>query len=359
MIDLRSDTCSLPTPEMREAMSRAVLGDETFGEDPTVRELEEVVTATFGFEAAMLGISATMCNLVALMTHCPAGSEVLLDRDVHVLRAEAGGIATIAGVVPTVVASERGHPTVAGVQEAFHLPTVVTPRPKLVWLENTHNRAGGTVMSVRDQTAVADLAHALDLRVHLDGARIFHAAAAQGKSLLEASRGADSLTIDFTKFLSCPLGAMLLGPKPFIDEARRRRRILGGGMRQAGVIGAPAIVALEGELANRAREEHRLARSLATAVAKIDGYSIEPAAVETNMAYVDVRALGTSSEVKGRLQAAGVLVSELAPWHIRLVVYRGITEDAISEAVARMRRVAGGRPSAEHWHRGQDRRQLQ
>ncbi len=340
MIDLRSDTQSLPTPKMRDALANARLGDETFSEDPTVNELEEVMTTTFGFESAMLGISATMCNLISLMNHCPAGSEALLDRDVHVLRAEAGGISTIAGVVPTVVESQRGHPTPSGVRDALHPVTIVTPRPVLLWLENTHNRAGGTVMAVADQIAVAEVARQSGLKVHLDGARIFNAAVAQGVSLREAAMGPDSLTVDLTKTLSCPLGAVLLGTQTFIEAARRQRRLLGGGMRQAGVIAAPAIAALADDFIGQVVQEHRLARTLAMALSDIDGYQVDPSLVETNMVYVNVRQLGRSFDVALALKDAGVLVSQLPPWHIRLVTYRGITDASVSEAVAAMAQVA-------------------
>jgi threonine aldolase len=324
---------------MREAMAGAPLGDETLGEDPTVERLEAMVCERLGYEAALLSISATMSNLVALMTHCTPGGEVFLDTDVHLLRAEAGGLAGVAGVVPTVVASRRGHLLRDALADAIHDPTVVTPRPQLVWLENTHNRAGGTVMPIVDQLAVADFAHDRGLGVHLDGARVINAAEAQGISLAEACEGADSVTFDLTKALSCPLGAILLGSRAFIDEARFRRRMLGGGMRQAGVIAACGLVAFE-DLIDRVGDDHLRARQIAGAVAAVEGYRLDPPEVETNMIYLDVTVLGGSAVVARELAAEGVLVTQRPPGRIRLVTYHSIGEVEAEEAVARMRVVA-------------------
>jgi threonine aldolase len=339
-IDLRSDTASLPTSRMREAMASAPLGDETLGEDPTVERLEATVCERLGFEAALLTISATMSNLVAVMTHCTPGGEVFLDRDVHLLRAEAGGLAGVAGVMPTVVVSRRGHILRDALADAIHDPTVVSPRPQLVWLENTHNRAGGTVMPIADQSAVADLAHDRGLRVHLDGARVINAAAAQGISLAEACRGADSVTFDLTKALSCPLGAVLLGDRAFIDAARLRRRMLGGGMRQAGIIAASGLVAFE-DLLDRVGDDHRRAGRIAAAIGSVDGYRLDPPEVETNMIYLDVAALGGSAVVARELAADGVLVLQRPPGKIRLVTYHSISDEHVDVAVTRMASVAG------------------
>ncbi len=338
-IDLRSDTCSLPTPRMRSAMATAPLGDETTGEDPTVRRLEELVCERFGFEAALLAVSATQCNLIAVAAHCTRGGEVFLDADVHLLRAEAGGLAGVAGVVPTVVASDRGHVRVEALAEALHEPTDLTPRPQLVWLENTHNRAGGTVMPIANQLAVATLARERGLRVHLDGARLVNAAASQGITLAEASGGVDSLTIDLTKGLSCPLGAMLLGDRSFVGRARIARRMVGGGMRQAGVIAACGLVALD-ETLKLIPDDHARARRIATGIRSINGYVLDPPEVETNMVYVDVGALGGSQVVVRALAEVGLLVSQRLPRRLRLVTYHQITDDMADEAVARMALVA-------------------
>jgi threonine aldolase len=339
VINLRSDTQTLPTDRMRRAMARADLGDETYGEDPTVRVLEEKAAELMGKEAAMLVISGTMGNLAALMTHCRPSDEVFLDSGAHLLYYESGGLATVAGVVPTVVQSDRGHILADALGRAIRPRNIHHPRPRLVWLENTHNRGGGSVHTLGDQRAVEKVARMNGLAVHLDGARIFNAAVAQQLAVRDVAAGVDSVMIDLTKGLGCPLGALVLGEAAFIEEARFAKRILGGGMRQAGIIAAGGLVALEENLP-RLHEDHELARWLAHRIVELDGYRIDPEAVETNMLYVDVSDLGRSSEVAAALRTHGLLVSNRPPDEIRLVTHLQIGREAAERALKRMAAVA-------------------
>jgi len=339
-INLRSDTQTLPTARMREAMATAELGDDTYGEDPTVRRFEAMVAERLGTEAALLVLSGTMANLIALLVHCRPADEVFVDRDAHVVYYESGGLAAVAGVMPTVVAADRGHILPDALRAGIRRRNVHYPRARLVWLENTHNRGAGSVMRIDHQRAVEAVAREHGLAVHVDGARIFNAAAAQGLDARELVAGVDSTSIDLTKGLSCPLGAVLVGSAAFVEEARFRRRLLGGGMRQAGIIAACGIVAFE-DLIDRIDEDHVAARSLAARLATIDGYDIDPATVETNMLYVGVRRLGPSGQVVAALRTAGVVVSDRPPDQIRIVTHLQLGPAALDEAVDRMARVAG------------------
>ena len=286
-INLRSDTQTMPTERMRRAMAEAPLGDDTYGEDPTVRRFEAMAADRLGTGAAMLVLSGTMANLIALLVHCRPADELFVDAGAHVVYYESGGLSAVAGVTPTIVASDRGHILPEALQAAIRRPNVHYPRARLVWLENTHNRGAGSVMHLDHQRAVEAIAREHGLLLHLDGARVFDAAAAQGRDVQELLLGVDSAMVDLTKGLSCPLGAVLVGSNAFIQEARLRRRLVGGGMRQAGVIAACGIVAFE-DLLDRALDDHRSARQLAEGLAAIDGFAIDPGSVETNMVYVDV-----------------------------------------------------------------------
>jgi threonine aldolase len=345
VINLRSDTQTLPTERMRRAMAEAPLGDDTYGEDPTVRQFETMAAERLGTESAMLVLSGTMANLVALLVHCRPADELFVDAGAHVVYYESGGLTAVAGVTPTYVASERGHILPEPLRTAIRRPNVHYPRPRLVWLENTHNRGAGSVMRIDQQRAVEAVARERGLAVHLDGARVFDAAAAQGLDARDLVAGVDSAMVDLTKGLACPLGALLVGSGAFIDEARFRRRMLGGGMRQAGVIAACGIVAFE-DLLDRSLDDHRTARRLAEGLAAIDGFGIDPAAVETNMVYVDVGRLGTSTEVAAALRQAGVIVSDRPPRQIRLVTHLQISADMIDAALERMADVAAQRRGA-------------
>jgi threonine aldolase len=282
-----------------------------------------------------------MANLIALLVHCRPADELFVDAGAHVVYYESGGLAAVAGVTPTMVASDRGHILPEALDAAIRRPNIHYPRPRLVWLENTHNRGAGSVMGLAHQRAVEAVAREHGLAIHLDGARIFNAAAAQGVDVQELVSGVDSAMVDLTKGLACPLGALLVGSAEFIEEARFRRRLVGGGMRQAGVIASCGIVAFE-DLLDRTLDDHRSARRLARGLAAIDGLAIDPESVETNMLYVDVSELGPSTEVAAALRSAGVIVSDRPPREVRLVTHLQITDALIDEALARIATVAAG-----------------
>jgi len=344
LINLRSDTQTLPTAAMLQAMGVAELGDDTYGEDPTVIRLEERVAAMLGRESALLLLSGTMANLVALMVHCRPGDELFVDAQAHVIRSEAGGYAGIAGVAPAFVESRRGHPLPDSLRAKVHDPDVHRPRPRLLWMENTHNRAGGTVMGVEQQDSLLALAAEAGLTTHLDGARVFNAAISLRLPVDQVTHGYDSVYVDLTKGLSCPMGALLAGSRSFVDEARGRRRAVGGGMRQAGVIAAAGLVALD-TMVDRLEDDHTRARWFSERLAEIDGYDVDPGAVETNIVFAGVAKLGDSTSVASRLLERGLIVLVSPPSEIRLVFHRhiemGETEAAlrILESVAEQKRV--------------------
>ncbi len=339
LLNFRSDTQTLPSPAMRQAMADAVVGDDTYGEDPTVLRLESMVAERLGKQAALFVLSGTMGNLIALMTHCQPSDELFVDANAHVVRAESGGLSSVAGVLPTAVASKRGHLIPAALAAAVRAPDIHQPRARLVWLENTHNLGGGSVMAPSDQREVEAIVARHGLVLHVDGARLFNAATALCVEAATLVEHVDSAMIDLTKGLGCPMGALLVGERAFIEEARFRRRRIGGGMRQAGVVAACGVVALDTQV-DRLAEDHEVAAWLAREVATIDGYELEPSDVETNMVYVDVSRLGHSRDVVTALARRGLLVSGRPPGHIRLVTHLQVPMDAAREAVHRLRLAA-------------------
>ncbi|HHY38241.1 MAG TPA: low specificity L-threonine aldolase, partial [Clostridia bacterium] len=245
MIDLRSDTVTRPTPEMRRAMAEAEVGDDVYGEDPSVRQLEEIAAETMGKEAALFVASGTMGNQVALMAHTRRQDEVLLEAESHIFFYEAGGMAVLSGLMPFPIRTEDGILRPTDLERALRPSDIHFPKPSLVCLENTHNRHGGRVAGVEEIKKTCDFAHAHGLKVHLDGARIFNAAVALGVNVKSLVKDVDSVMFCLSKGLCAPVGSMLAGTRDFIEEARRCRKLLGGGMRQAGVLAAAGIVALK------------------------------------------------------------------------------------------------------------------
>jgi threonine aldolase len=337
VINLRSDTQTLPTRAMLEAIATAPLGDDTYGDDPTVARFEALAAAAMGKPAAMLAISGHMANLIALIVHAPAGSEVILDADSHIMHYEVGSLASVAHLMPWPVASEAGLLDPSRVAAAIRERDIHYPTPKLLCLENTHNRSGGRVIPLRLHEALCDVAHGRGLAVHLDGARIFNAAIAAGVAVHEYTKTVDSVMFALTKGLSCPLGSVLAGDAAFIEQARHVRRRLGGGMRQAGILAAAGIVALE-TMVDRLVDDHMRARQLAEGLASIRGLRVDLDAVETNMVYVEHSDTELSTdEIAALLERHGVIVSHRPPRHIRLVTNRHHDEAAITEAIARVR----------------------
>lgn len=335
-INLRSDTQTLPTPAMLQAIATADLGDDTYDEDPTVQRLEAMAAARMGMAAALLVPSGHMGNLIALMVHAKPGDEVVLDRDSHIAYYEAGSMASLAGLMPIPLVSVAGRLDPDEVAGAVRERDLHYATPRLLCLENTHNRSGGRVVPLTHHAALCEVARAKGLAVHLDGARIFNAAIAQGCEVADYTRSVDSVMFCLSKGLSCPLGSLLVGSATFIAEADRVRRRLGGGMRQSGIIAAAGIVALD-SMVDRLAEDHARARRLALGLASVDGLAIDLEAVETNMVMVDHSALPwTTHELLARWAAVGVLGSARAPRHIRLVTHRHHDDDVIDDAVSRI-----------------------
>jgi len=287
-IDLRSDTVTQPTPEMREAMYKAELGDDVFGDDPTVNRLEEMSAAKMGKEAAVFVASGTMGNLVSLLTHCGRGEEVIVGDQAHIFRYEAGGSSALGGIAQFQIPNNPdGTLPLDKVEAAIRGGDQHEPRTKLIALENTHNRCGGTILTPEYMNEVRALANRHGLRVHLDGARIFNASVALGIDVKELTQYADSVTFCLSKGLSAPVGSVICGPKDFIAEARRNRKRLGGGMRQAGVLAAAGIVALE-KMIDRLADDHANARRLAEGLADTPGYIVDVDHVQTNIIFFEL-----------------------------------------------------------------------
>ncbi|MHC4460759.1 MAG: low-specificity L-threonine aldolase [Planctomycetota bacterium] len=335
MIDLRSDTVTLPTAAMREAVYHAELGDDVFGEDPTVNRFEEMAAERMGKEAGLLVVSGTMGNLVCILTHCARGEEVILGDRSHTFLYEAGGMSALGGIHPHIISNQPdGTMRLEDIEAAIRGSNVHFPRTRLICLENTHNRCSGSVLAPEYIDSVAALAESHGLSVHLDGARIFNAAVALGVDVKELTRRVDSVSFCLSKGLSAPVGSVVCGSSEFIAEARRTRKVLGGGMRQAGVIAAAGITALE-EMVDRLAEDHINARRLAEGIARIQGLSIDPAGTQTNIVYFElVSEQLTAEELVTGLGKKGIRLLCIGPSRLRMVTHHGIGSEDIDAALA-------------------------
>lgn len=332
-IDLRSDTVTLPTQKMREAMAAAELGDDVFQEDPTVNRLQEVAAKRLGKEAGLLVASGTQGNLVSLMAQTKPGEEVIVELLSHIYNNESAGLTRIAGLVPRLIQGKYGVFTGTQVAEVLRPRDVHFPRTSLVCLENTHNAAGGTVVTPSQMEDVGRTAREHGIRLHLDGARIFNAAVALDIHPASLAGQADSVTFCLSKGLACPVGSVVVGSEDFIEEARRARKVLGGGMRQAGVIAAAGLVALE-KMVDRLEEDHANARLIAEGVASIEGLGIDMKSVQTNIVIFDVAPLGlTSQKMIGLLKEEGLLAITKGRTLVRCVTHYGIEREHAEEAV--------------------------
>ncbi|RME85443.1 MAG: low-specificity L-threonine aldolase [Caldilineae bacterium] len=334
-IDLRSDTFTLPTPNMRKAMVSAPLGDDVFGEDPTVNRLEAMAAERMGKEAALLVTSGTQGNLVSLLAHCGRGDEIIVGDTAHTYIYEQGGSAALGGIHPRALPTQPdGSLRLEDIRAAIRADDPHFPVSRLVCLENTHNRAGGTYLTPEYTDAVADLAHEHGLKLHIDGARIFHAAVAQDIDVKELTRGADSVTFCLSKGLAAPVGSVVCGSAEFIRRARRARKVLGGGMRQAGIIAAAGIVALT-EMVERLADDHANAHRLAEGLAELPGVSLDLDLVQTNIVYFNLdhprfSAPAFVEALRGR--DVGMLC--VGGNRIRAVTHYGIEADHIAEALS-------------------------
>ncbi len=326
VVDLRSDTITQPTPAMRAAIAQAQVGDDVYGEDPTINRLEALSAERLGMEAALFVASGTQGNLVALLTHCGRGEQVLLGDQSHTYLFEQGGLAALGGLMPHPLPNQPdGTLRLADIEAAISPDNLHFPRTRLLCLENTHNLCNGNPLTVEYTAQAAALVHAQGLKLHLDGARIFNAAVALDVEARELASSADSVTFCLSKGLCAPVGSVLCGSAAFIEEARRARKILGGGMRQAGFLAAAGIVALE-EMTERLSEDHRHARELAAGLAAISGLEVSP--VSSNIIYF--RLTGEvpvdAPEVERRLQAEQVLLLARSARHFRAVTHYWIQD---------------------------------
>ena len=340
MIDLRSDTVTRPTPEMRRVMAEAEVGDDVLGDDPTVQRLEARVSDLLGKEAAVYMPSGTMTNQVAIRTWTEPGDEIILEADGHSYFYESGGPAALSGVMCRLIRGERGLFTADQVRAVLRPANEHFPRTKLVAVENTHNRGGGTVWPIDQVADVADAARQAGLKMHLDGARLWNAAVASGISESAYASHFDSVSVCFSKGLGAPIGSALAGGVEFIARARRFRKMFGGGTRQAGIVAAGALYALDHHR-QRLAEDHAGAKRLALGIAGLDGIEIDPATVETNIVIFGVTAM-PAAELVARLAAADVLVLARDAESIRAVTNLDVTADQIEQTIDRFTTIVAG-----------------
>ena len=341
MIDLRSDTVTKPTPEMRAAMADAEVGDDVYGEDPTINRLQELAAETFGKEAALFVPTGSMGKQIAVKLHTTPGQEVVIEERGHILNYELGASAVIAGVTlrPVKSAASSGMLTWGEIAAALHLGgPYYSSRTGLICLENTHNFGGGSVMTAGECGAICEKAHEFNVPVHMDGARIFNASVALDTPVADLTRDCDSIQFSLSKGLGAPAGGILLGSKHFIDEAKVWRKRLGGGMRQIGILGAAGLIALD-EGPKRLHEDHANARRLADGLAPIGGITV--ANVVTNIVIFNIAGTGKSSaEITDELAKNGILAIGFGD-SIRMVTHLDVSATDVETTVAQMRAVCG------------------
>ncbi|MFH1242320.1 MAG: low-specificity L-threonine aldolase [Pseudomonadota bacterium] len=342
-MDLRSDTFTLPSEAMREAMARAEVGDDVFGEDPSVNRLQEMAAERMGKEAALYVASGTMANLVALLTHCQRGDEIYLGDQSHIFIYEAGSSAAVGGIHPYPLRNNPdGTLNLDDIEAAVRPDDTHFPRSRLLCLENTHNRCWGSPLSLDYMESIWDLAGRLNLAVHLDGARIFNAALAEGVKPKELARGCDSVSFCLSKGLGAPVGSLVCGSRGFIMRARRMRKQLGGGMRQAGIIAAGGIYALE-NMVDRLAEDHAMARRLAEGIDGIEGLKTQVDMIKTNIVFfqlADERI--TANQLRERAASKGVRFLVGHGGLIRMVTHYGLTMEDMDWAVEVFQEVMAG-----------------
>ena len=337
MIDLRSDTITQPTLEMRRAMARAEVGDDVYGEDSTVNLLQEKVADLLGKEEALLVTSGTQGNQVSILTHCPPGSEAIVELNSHIFLNEAGAAAALAGGQLFPVPGVRGALTAAGIRAAIREEEEHHPSTSLICLENTHNFAGGAVIPLEKMQEVYQLAREQKIPVHLDGARLFNAVVATGVTAGEFAQRATTVMISFSKGLAAPIGSVIAGPRDWIAAARRWRRRLGGGMRQAGIIAAAALVALDA-MVDRLVEDHTLAKLLAEKLAQLPGVELDPSMVETNMVIITLERMPAAHFVE-EMRKRGVLILSINPHQVRFVTHKDVSRAGVEQAAVIARQI--------------------
>ena len=341
-IDLRSDTVTKPTPAMRSAMAAAEVGDDVFMEDPTINRLQDMAAELTGMQAGLFVSSGTMGNLSAVLAHCQRGDEVILGNKAHTFLFEAGGISALGGVHSCQLPNQAdGSISLDDIQAALRPENDPhQPHTRLITLENTHNRCGGSVQSVAYTQQVADFAHARGLKVHLDGARLFNASVSLGVPAKALTQPLDSVTFCLSKALCAPVGSVLCGSQAFIDQARRQRKMLGGGMRQAGILAAAGIVALE-TMIDRLAEDHMRARRLAEGLEALPGLVMDSGTPYTNMIFCGLHAEVpmNSPQVVAELAKHGVKVGSVGPRRFRLVTHYWIDDAGVDQTLAAFKSV--------------------
>jgi threonine aldolase len=345
VVDLRSDTLTLPTPEMREAMARAEVGDDVWEEDPTVKRLEAMAAERMGKESGLFVSSGTQGNLLSVLAQTRPGQEVVLDVDSHIFNYEVAGTSVIGGVQMRAVKTERGFLTPAQVREALRPANIHVPPTGLVCVENTHNRHGGTCCTPEDIAAVAAVARDAHVPVHLDGARLFNAAVALRRPARDFTRAVDSVTFCLSKGLGAPVGSVICGSTDLVTRGRRLRKMIGGGMRQAGIIAAAGIVALE-RMVDRLADDHANARRLAEGVSKLPGVVIDLASVQTNIVIFRIErgpqstpAPKLAQELVEGCLARKVKIHAIGPGAIRCVTHKDVDADDVTRALDAFREV--------------------
>ena len=334
IVDLRSDTLTQPTDAMRRAMAEAQVGDDVFGEDPTINRLEEMAADRLGKEAALFVASGTMANLVSLLAHCGRGDEIILGSYAHTFLSEQGGSAALAGIHPRTLPNQPdGKLDLDDINVAIRGDNIHFPRTRLIILENTHNGCNGYPLDVDYMQAVSQIARHHKLKIHVDGARIFNAAVALNVKPKELVAVTDSVSFCLSKGLAAPVGSLICGRQDFINEARRARKLVGGGMRQAGVLAAAGIVALN-EMVNRLTDDHANARKLAEGLANMEGVDIDPNDIKTNIVYFEITPENlTAFELESRLNEKGIKILAFGPRRLRAVTHYHISSEDIDIAL--------------------------
>lgn len=336
-IDLRSDTVTKPTPEMREAMARAEVGDDMSGEDPTVNRLEAMVAELFGKEAAVYNCSGTQSNQMAVHAHCLPGDELLINETSHIANFEQGAPAVLSGVTLRTVSAPWGLLDVPDLEGKIRADDQHLCRTRLVCLENTTNVGGGRAYPLERVERIGGWAREYGLKVHVDGARLFNAVMARGYSPAQFSRHVDTVSVCFSKGLGCPMGSILIGSADDVAKARRARKLFGGALRQSGIVAASAVYALEHHV-ERLAEDHENARLLAEAIAEIDGLLIDPDEVETNLVFFEIDpALGDASQLSAELKKRGVRINPVGGHRLRACTHLDVNRDNVLRAVEVLR----------------------
>jgi threonine aldolase len=339
-IDLRSDTVTKPTEEMRYAMANAEVGDDVYGEDPTVNRLEKIAAEMVGKEAALFVPSGTMGNQIAIMAHTKRGDEVILESEAHIYYYEVGGIAVLSGAHPRQVPGKNGILEAEDIAKELRVKNIHFPETRLICLENTHNRGGGTITPINNMKGIKDLADSKGIFVHLDGARVFNAAVALGVDVKEITAHVDTVMFCLSKGLCAPVGSMVAGPKDWIEKAKKWRKMLGGGMRQSGILAAAGIISLT-KMVERLAEDHQNAKILANGLAKIEGIVIDLETVQTNIVAFDIAGTKlTVPEFLGHIKESGILAGAVDQTRIRMVTHHGISSDDIAKTLNAIEAIA-------------------